>query len=136
VVLTADTTDCAIVTEGSLLKVRELLRLEARRVGLGLVDETKLITAGSELARNILVHAGEGQVSVAVVADNSRVGVRATFTDQGPGIADIGLAMTDGWTTTGSMGKGLPGSRRLVDGFDIESTPGSGTRVVVIKWKR
>jgi serine/threonine-protein kinase RsbT len=124
--------------EADLIRVRKVLRAEAQAVGLNLVDATKLITAGSELARNILNYAdaGRGRVSVEQVYERGRRGVRVTFADDGPGIADIEAAMTDGFSTKGSMGLGLPGSRRLVDDLTLTSAVGSGTTVVIVKWQR
>lgn len=127
-----------IVSEADLVSVRQALRREADRAGLGLVDATKLITAGSELARNILTHAAGagGRLRIEHVSAGGRRGVRATFTDTGPGIRDVDAALTDGFSTNGSLGLGLPGSRRLVDELQIGSTPGSGTTVVIVKWER
>jgi serine/threonine-protein kinase RsbT len=133
------TTEVApIKEEGHLIRVRELLREMSHRAGLGLVDETKIVTAGSELARNILKYAlpPGGQVHVDVIEVNGRKGLRAIFEDKGPGIADLHLAMQDGFTTGQGLGLGLPGSRRLVNDFHIESTLGIGTRVVIVKWAR
>lgn len=120
------------------MSVRQALRREADRAGLGLVDATKLITAGSELARNILTHAAGagGRLRIEHVSARGRQGVRATFTDRGPGIRDVDASLTDGFSTNGSLGLGLPGSRRLVDELQISSTPGFGTTVVIFKWER
>ena len=105
--------------------------------GLSLVDQTKLVTAASELARNTLVHGGGGMAHVEVVkSPNGRAGVKLYFTDGGPGIPDINLALTDGWTTGNGLGLGLSGARRLVDEFELNSKPGAGTSVVVVKWSR
>jgi serine/threonine-protein kinase RsbT len=127
----------AIATEADLIRVRQALRAAAQEAGLGLVDSTKLITAGSELTRNILTYAtgARGTLRVEQVQAKGRAGVRAVFTDQGPGIADVDAALTDGYSTGGSMGLGLPGSRRLVDELTIETSP-SGTSVTVVKWTR
>lgn len=127
-----------IDAEADLVHVRQALRAEALRAGLGLVDQTKLITAGSELARNILTHAtpGSGEMLVEQIKDGEREGVRATFTDAGPGIGDVDAAMTDGYSTSGGLGIGLPGSRRLVDEMTLRSAAGSGTEVVIVKWRR
>ncbi len=95
-----------------------------------------MITAASELARNTLVYGGGGTVTSGVVARGSRRGVAALFEDSGPGIADVEEAMTDGWTSGGGLGLGLSGARRLVDDFELESTPGRGTTVTIIKWVR
>lgn len=127
-----------ITHEADLIRVRKVLRAEAEAVGLNLVDATKLITAGSELARNILNYAtgGRGRVGVERVYAQGRRGVRVTFADDGPGIPDVEAAMTDGFSTRGSMGLGLPGSRRLVDDLTLTSAAGSGTTVVIVKWQR
>jgi serine/threonine-protein kinase RsbT len=128
----------AIAHESDLIRVRQMLRAEALHAGLGLVDQTKLITAGSELARNILIYAtgSRGSVLVEQVLDAGRRGVRATFSDEGPGIADIEAAMTDGFSTRGSLGLGLPGAGRLADEMTVASASGSGTTVVITKWAR
>ncbi|MFD8480545.1 anti-sigma regulatory factor [Kitasatospora sp. NPDC059673] len=128
----------AIAHEADLIRVRKVLRAEAEAVGLGLVDATKLITAGSELARNILNYAtgGRGRIRAEQVYEQGRRGVRVTFADDGPGIADIEAAMTDGFSTKGSLGLGLPGSRRLVDDLTLTSGADSGTTVVIVKWQR
>lgn len=127
-----------IASEADLIVVRRLLRAEAEQAGLGLVDQTKLVTAGSELARNILNYAtgSRGRLQVERVIARGRCGVRATFSDDGPGIADLEAALTDGFSTAGSLGLGLPGSRRLVDELTITSAPGVGTTVVIAKWAR
>jgi serine/threonine-protein kinase RsbT len=120
-----------------VVRVRQHVRGAAADNGLSLVDQTKLVTAASELARNTLVHGGGGLARVEVVkSPTGRAGVKLHFTDTGPGIADIGLALTDGWTSGGGLGLGLSGTRRLVDEFEIESKPGAGTTVVVVKWSR
>jgi serine/threonine-protein kinase RsbT len=127
----------AIKADADLIRVRQVLRGEADDAGLGLVDLTKLVTAGSELARNILTYAtgGEGEFHVERIARDRRRGVRATFSDGGPGIADLDAALTDGFSTGGSLGLGLPGSRRLVDEMTID-TSAAGTTVVIVKWAR
>jgi len=127
-----------IADEADLIRVRQLLRAEAQRAGLGLVDQTKLITAGSELARNILRYAtgSSGSLRVEQVAANGRRGVRATFADDGPGIDDVELALTDGFSTMGSLGLGLPGARRLTDEMSITTGRGLGTTVTIVKWAR
>ena len=120
-----------------VVRVRQQVRVVAAESGLSLVDQTKVITAASELARNALVHGGGGTVRVEVITSaQGRNGVRIDFTDDGPGIADIDLALTDGWTSGDGLGLGLSGARRLVDEFELKSKPGSGTSVVVVKWSR
>ncbi|HKT01905.1 MAG TPA: anti-sigma regulatory factor [Rugosimonospora sp.] len=120
--------------EADLLRVRSTLRACAQGAGLGLTATTKLVTAGSELARNILRYATGGVGTAQVEQTGDPPGVRAVFVDSGPGIADIEQAMTDGFSSAGSLGLGLPGSRRLVDEFSIDSEPGRGTRVVICQW--
>jgi serine/threonine-protein kinase RsbT len=120
-----------------VVRVRQRVRVVAADCRLSLVDQTKLITAASELARNALVHGGGGTARIEVVTSAAgRAGVRVGFSDGGPGIADLDLALTDGWTTGGGLGLGLSGARRLVDEFELASKPGHGTSVVVIKWSR
>ncbi|MER5620603.1 anti-sigma regulatory factor [Streptosporangium sp. NPDC002544] len=122
-----------INVNGDVVLVRRRIRTVAVNVGLSLVDQTKVVTAASELARNALVYAGGGQVRVKVVHKGVRRGLRMTFSDNGPGIPDIEQALTDGWTTGNGLGLGLSGSRRLVDEFALESTPGEGTLITVTK---
>jgi serine/threonine-protein kinase RsbT len=120
-----------------VVRVRQQVRAVAERSGLSLVDQTKLVTAASELARNALIHGGGGIVRLqAVTSAIGRAGVRLEFADKGPGIGDIDQAMTDGWTSGSGLGLGLSGARRLVDEFELTSKPGSGTNVVVVKWSR
>ena len=127
-----------IRSEADLIGTRVVLREAAESVGLGVVELTKLLTAASELARNILRHArgAGGVMTVRIVTDAGRTGVRATFTDQGPGIADVDLCMQDGFSTARGLGVGLPGSRRLVDAFELTSEPGQGTSVSILMWRR
>ena len=120
-----------------VVRVRQMVRNAAADNGLSLVDQTKLVTAASELARNTLVHGGGGAARVEVVKSaNGRAGVKLYFTDEGPGITDLELALTDGWSTGTGLGLGLSGARRLVDEFELTSAPGAGTSVVVVKWSR
>jgi serine/threonine-protein kinase RsbT len=120
-----------------VVRVRQQVRNAAAENGLSLVDQTKLVTAASELARNTLVHGGGGAAQIEVVKSASgRTGVRLHFTDEGPGIADTALALTDGWTSGTGLGLGLSGARRLVDEFELNSKPGAGTSVMVVKWSR
>ena len=126
-----------IRTGDDVVRVRQQVRVVAAQNGLSLVDQTKLVTAASELARNALVHGGGGMARVEVVTSGTgKPGVRIDFTDDGPGIADVDLALTDGWTSGDGLGLGLSGARRLVDEFELTSKPGSGTSVVVTKWSR
>ncbi|MFC4061249.1 ATP-binding protein [Planomonospora corallina] len=134
-------TDPVVVTIAAgadLIHVRQVLRAQALEAGLGLVDQTKLITAGSELARNIVTYAtgSRGTLRAEQVRADGRRGVRATFSDSGPGIDDIELALTDGFSTARSLGLGLPGARRLTDELTITSAKGTGTTVVIVKWAR
>ena len=125
----------ALRSTDDIIKARQLVRDCAVLQGLSLVDQTKLVTAASELARNTLVHGGGGEMCLQAVNEGTRRGVQVTFTDQGPGIADVELAMTDGYTTRGGLGLGLSGSKRLVNEFAIESKPGKGTTVRIVRWK-
>jgi serine/threonine-protein kinase RsbT len=126
-----------IASEADLLRVRSTLRVHAQKAGLGLTATTKLVTAGSELARNILRYAtgAEGTVYIRQCT-RPQGGVRAVFRDTGPGIGDLDTVMRDGFSTAGGLGLGLPGSRRLVDDFHIESAPGRGTTVAIEQWIR
>jgi serine/threonine-protein kinase RsbT len=122
-----------IKEEVDIVRVRSTARSIARGIGFGLVDQTRIGTAVSELARNVYFYAGEGEVHIDELSNVHR-GIRIVFIDHGPGIENIELAMTDGWSTSNSMGKGLPGAKRLTDHMEIESTPGKGTTVVIEKW--
>lgn len=120
-----------------VVRVRQQARVAAAGCGLSLVDQTKLVTAASELARNTLVHGGGGTARIEVVkSENGRSGVRIGFADNGPGIRDMELALTDGWSSKNGLGLGLSGARRLVDEFELASEPGAGTTVAVTKWSR
>lgn len=125
----------AIANDADVVRVRQAVRDLAVRAKLSLVDQTKLVTATSELARNTLVYGGGGEAVISLT-ENSRVGIRVVFVDRGPGIPDVALALTDGWTSGSGMGLGLSGARRLVDEFDLSTEPGQGTTVGVTKWKR
>ncbi|MEV5633669.1 ATP-binding protein [Micromonospora tulbaghiae] len=126
----------AIRSDEDVVRVRQLVRTTAVAVRLSLVDQTKLVTAASELARNTLIYGGGGSAAVSTVEDGRRRGVRIVFADEGPGIPDLDLALTDGYTTGGGLGLGLSGARRLVDDFDIRTAVGEGTRITVTKWSR
>lgn len=115
--------------------VRQAVRKWTAELGFSLVDQTKMITAASELARNTVDYGGGGVVRMEVLADGVRKGLRLSFEDQGPGIADVELALTDGYTTGKGMGLGLSGSKRLVNEFEIASRVGEGTRVTITRWK-
>lgn len=124
----------AIVSENDVVHARQATRKLAQEVGLRLVDQTKLVTAVSELARNTVVYGLGGTMYWHRLEQGLRKGVRLEFVDQGPGIPDLQLALTDGWTSGRGLGLGLTGARRLVDEFEIDSAPGVGTRVTIIKW--
>jgi serine/threonine-protein kinase RsbT len=115
--------------------VRQSVRAWAVSQGLGLVDQTKIVTAASELARNTLDYGGGGTVRLQALQDGMRRGLRLVFEDEGPGIPDLALALTDGYTSGSGMGLGLSGSKRLVNEFDIWSEVGRGTRVTITRWK-
>ena len=125
-----------IGSDADVVLVRQAVRALAVDAKLSLVDQTKLVTAASELARNTLVYGGGGTVTVELVRAGLRRGVRAAFEDRGPGIADVSLALTDGWTSGTGMGLGLSGAKRLVDDFDLQTTSGEGTVVRIVKWTR
>lgn len=118
-----------------IVKVRQITREWALMQAFSLVDQTKIVTAASELARNTLEHGGGGEVRVQALQEGARRGVRLTFTDQGPGIADLAKALRDGFTTGNGMGLGLSGSKRLVNDFDIRSEVDKGTTVLIARWK-
>lgn len=118
-----------------IVSVRRTVREWAIASGFSLVDQTKLVTAASELARNALQHGGGGSVRMEMLNDGPRRGIRLEFTDEGPGIADIERALQDGYTTGGGLGLGLGGARRLADEFHIESQPGRGTKVSIARWR-
>ncbi|WP_093138111.1 anti-sigma regulatory factor [Pseudoxanthomonas sp. GM95] len=120
--------------EQDVVLARQLVRKHAVTCGLRLVDQTKVVTAVSELARNTVVYGGGGTMQWELLEDGIRRGVRLCFVDQGQGIPDMALALTDGWTSGSGMGLGLTGARRLVDEFDIHSVVGQGTRVTITKW--
>ena len=120
--------------EQDVVLARQTARKLAQECGMRLIDLTKLVTAVSELARNTMVYGGGGDMDWEIVEDGLRVGLRLTFRDEGPGIPDLKLAMTDGWTSGGGLGLGLTGAKRLVDDFELDTAPGAGTRVTICKW--
>lgn len=124
-----------IEKEQDVVPFRNRVKEYAVKIGMSLVNQTKLITAASELVRNMLKYANGGVVLIEVISQGRDNGIRLTFTDKGPGIADIALAMKDGYSSGKSLGIGLPGAKRLVNEFDIKSTVGVGTTVTIIKWK-
>ncbi|HEX4085113.1 MAG TPA: anti-sigma regulatory factor [Chthoniobacteraceae bacterium] len=121
--------------ESDVVKVRQAVRSMAVDLKLSLVEQTKVVTAASELGRNLLIHGGGGEVRLEIVAEGVRTGLRVVFQDHGAGIPDIPKAMKDGYTTGSGMGLGLGGARRLVNEFEIHSNPREGTRVTIIKWR-
>jgi serine/threonine-protein kinase RsbT len=123
-----------IRSDMDLVWVRQHVRQAASLLGFGLVEQTKLVTAASELARNTLVHGGGGRMDSARVTRNRAVGLQLAFCDEGPGIADLEQALSDGYTSGGGLGMGLGGARRLVHEFSLESTVGVGTTVTVVSW--
>jgi serine/threonine-protein kinase RsbT len=125
----------AIIREQDVVPFRNRIKEYATKIGMGLVNQTKLITAASELVRNMLRYANGGTTLIEVVSKGRENGIRLTFQDKGPGIPNIPLAMKDGFTTGKSLGLGLPGAKRLVSEFDLKSTVGKGTTVTIIKWK-
>ncbi len=118
-----------------VVRVRQAVRTRAVNAGFSLIDQTKIVTAASEIARNTVDYGGGGTVRLELLRNGARVGVRLTFADQGPGIADLGLAMSDGYTTGNGLGLGLSGAKRLSNEFDIKSSPGAGTIVTLARWK-
>ncbi len=122
-------------SEQDVVYARQAVRKLAQEIKFSLVDQTKIVTAASELARNAFLHGKGGEMLCELLNDGLKMGIRLTFTDRGPGIANMELAMTDGWTSGGGLGMGLSGSKRLVNEFEITSVPGMGTRIVIIRWK-
>jgi serine/threonine-protein kinase RsbT len=125
----------AVTSSEDLVRARQLVRTMAVQAGLKLTDQTKIVTAASELGRNMLIYGGGGLLNVEIIDEAGRSGVRLTFEDKGPGIADVQLAMTDGYTSGAGLGLGLSGSKRLCNEFEIVSKLGEGTRVTVARWK-
>jgi len=121
-------------TSDDVVRVRQAVRARAVASGFSLVDQTKVITAASEIARNTIDYGGGGTLRLVVVRNGQRRGIRLTFADQGPGIADVTLAMKDGYSTSSGLGLGLSGAKRLSNEFDIRSSPGKGTIVTLARW--
>jgi serine/threonine-protein kinase RsbT len=126
----------AIESDADVVTARQRARALAVGLDMPTTDQTLLATAISEIARNITAYATRGEVCLDVVQDGGRRGIRVVASDEGPGIDDLEKALTDGYTTGGGLGLGLPGARRLVDEFDIQTAPGQGTRVTLVKWTR
>lgn len=124
-----------VISSSDVVKVRQVVRQWAAELKFSLVEQTKLVTATSELARNALEHGGGGSMLAEMVEDGARRGIKLVFADKGPGIANLELALKDGYSTGGGMGLGLSGSKRLVSDFQIKSEPGRGTTVTIIRWK-
>jgi serine/threonine-protein kinase RsbT len=122
-------------TDPDVVRARQAVRDHARQEGFTLVDQTKIVTAASELARNTIIHGGGGEMRLEIVQEGLRRGLRLTFEDKGPGIPDLQLALRDGYTTGTGMGLGLGGAKRLCNEFAVETKVGEGTRVTVVKWK-
>jgi serine/threonine-protein kinase RsbT len=122
-------------SDTDVVAARHGVREWAREIGLTVLDLTKVVTAASELARNAIVHGGGGVMCLQMVRQTNRDGLRMTFSDRGPGIAEVDRAMKDGYSTGGGMGIGLPGAKRLVNEFDLSSTPGEGTSITIVRWK-
>jgi serine/threonine-protein kinase RsbT len=125
----------AVRTSDDVVRARQAVRAWAIEAGFGIVDQTKLVTAASEIARNTVDYGGGGTLRIDILREGARRGVQLTFSDNGPGIADIERAMTDGYTTGGGLGLGLSGAKRLSNEFAIQSAPGQGTTVTLARWK-
>ncbi|KOX98463.1 anti-sigma regulatory factor [Pseudomonas frederiksbergensis] len=123
-----------IQIEQDVVLARQTARKLAQECGMRLIDLTKLVTAVSELARNTMVYGGGGDMDWQILDENARTGLRLVFRDEGPGIPDIKLAMTDGWTSGSGLGLGLTGAKRLVEEFELETEPGKGTRITITRW--
>jgi serine/threonine-protein kinase RsbT len=121
-------------SQHDIVLARQVVRRLSQQLAFSLVDQTKMVTATSELARNTLIYGGGGIMQWHTLRDGGKKGLRLIFSDEGPGIANLELALTDGWTSGGGLGLGLSGARRLVNEFDIESSPNRGTRVTIVRW--
>ena len=124
-----------VVSDHDVVLTRQAVRRACQEAGFSLVDQTKMITAASELARNTVVYGGGGYVLVEILKEGGRDGVRLRFEDRGPGIPDVAKALTDGWSSGNGLGLGLSGTRRLVNEFDLHSVPGEGTVVTIARWR-
>lgn len=133
--MTPTRTDLPIRETSDIVVVRQHVRTRATELGFTLIDQTKLVTAASELARNTLIHGGGGTARIEALNGSDHVGLSLTFEDRGPGIPNIELALRDGYTTGDGLGLGLGGAKRLVNEFEIESRPGDGTRIRVVRWR-
>ena len=132
-IVSADTLE--LRTEQDIVRARQAVRKASQELGFSLVDQTKMVTAASELARNTVTHGGGGTMAMEVLSDGGvRRGLRLHFSDQGKGIPDIGLAMTDGWSSGSGLGLGLTGAKRLCNEFELDTRPGQGTRVSITRW--
>jgi serine/threonine-protein kinase RsbT len=132
---TSSSGELPLGSEHDIVLGRQAVRRMTQQQGFSLVDQTKMVTAASELARNTVIYGGGGILKWAMLTDGAKRGVRLTFEDKGPGIPNLELAMTDGWSSGTGLGLGLSGTRRLVNEFEIESIVGVGTRVVITRWK-
>jgi serine/threonine-protein kinase RsbT len=127
--------DLPLRNEHDIVLSRQAVRKMTQELGFSLVDQTKMVTAASELARNAVIYGGGGTLKWTILSQGAKRGLRLSFQDEGPGIADMDLAMTDGWSSGSGLGLGLTGTRRLVNEFEIQSAPGKGTCVVITRWK-
>ncbi len=134
--MTSQTSGAApLRSEHDIVRARQVVRRLTQEMGFSLVDQTKMVTAASELARNALVYGRGGEMSWEMINGIERRGLKLEFADQGPGIPDLKLALTDGWTSGSGLGMGLSGAKRLVNEFDIDTKVGGGTRVTIVRWK-
>ncbi|QUW23719.1 anti-sigma regulatory factor [Sporosarcina sp. Marseille-Q4063] len=125
-----------IYTEWDIVAARQLGRNEAKSIGFGTVDQARITTAISELARNIYLYAGKGNIKIERIYENNQYGITIIASDEGPGIADLRKVMNDGYSTSGGLGAGMPGVRRLMDEFNVQSEQGIGTTITAVKWLR
>jgi serine/threonine-protein kinase RsbT len=129
------TENAPVLSSNDVVQIRHRVRAMTVECGLSLIEQTKIVTAASELARNMVDYGGGGVVTIDLISAGIKRGVRLTFADRGPGIADIPQAMRDGFTSGGGMGLGLGGAKRLSNEFSIDSAPGEGTRITIIRWR-